>query len=161
MSTKAIENINDENLEIKIEPFSIKHIEDISEIHFQVPDGWSMKSLISDIANTSTKSYVAMRYGRALSFCSYLVTDDAELLFVCTHPIARRHGLAGRLLKETIAMLPVNSVVLEVRSKNEEAIKMYEGLGFEKLGVRRNFYSTPSDDAIVMEYTKNGKGLEY
>lgn len=144
---------------IVIEPFGIKHIEDVSEMHFQVLDGWSMKGLISDIANNSTKSFVALSYGRALAFCSYLVADDAELLFVCTHPIARKHGLATKLLKDTMARLPVNTVVLEVRSKNEEAISLYKKLGFETLGVRKGFYSTPSDDAIVMEYNKEGKDL--
>ena len=40
----------------EIKPFGINYIEDVSEIHFQVFDGWSMKSLISDIANSATKS---------------------------------------------------------------------------------------------------------
>ena len=143
---------------IKITPFTIHHIEDVSEIHFQVLDGWSMKSLISDIANTSTISYVAEYDGRAFAFCSYLVTDDAEVLFVCTHPSYRGHGIATKLLKESMDMLPehINNVVLEVRSKNEGAIHLYKKLGFKELGVRRGFYTTPADDAIVMEYTKGG-----
>ena len=52
----------------EIKPFGINYIEDVSEIHFQVFDGWSMKSLISDIANSATKSYVAVCSGRALAF---------------------------------------------------------------------------------------------
>lgn len=143
---------------LKIEPFTIKHIEDVSEIHFQVLDGWSMKSLISDIANSATKSYVAEYDGRALAFCSYLVTDDAELLFICTHPSFRQQGIAKKLLSETMQMLPENikNIVLEVRSKNESAISLYKSLGFKELGVRKGMYTIPVDDAIVMEYTKGG-----
>lgn len=139
-------------------PFSIKYIEDVSEIHFQVHDGWSMKSLISDIANTATQSFVAVYDDRALAFCSYLVTDDAELLFVCTHPSYRRMGIATKLITDSLAMLPqtLNSVVLEVRSRNRGALEFYKTLGFEKLGVRKDFYSTPKDDAIVMEKTRHG-----
>lgn len=146
---------------LEIVPFTINYIEDVSEMHFQIHDGWSMKSLISDIANTATQSFVAVAGGRAVGFCSYLVTDDAELLFVCTHPSFRKMGIATTLLTETINSLPpkINSVVLEVRSKNLPAISLYEKLKFEKLGVRKNFYSTPTDDAIVMEYTKGGKAL--
>lgn len=147
--------------QLKIEPFSIEYIEDVSEMHFQIPEGWSMKSLISDIANSATQSYVAQAGGRAVGFCSYLVTDDAELLFVCTHPSFRRQGIATALLSRTMDKLPerINSIVLEVRSKNEGAISLYEKLGFEKLGIRKNFYSTPADDAVVMERTKGGKAL--
>ena len=148
---------------IKIAPFGINYIEDVSEIHFQVLDGWSMKGLISDLANSATRSYVAEYDGRALAFCSYLVTDDAELLFVCTHPSYRGQGIATKLLKETMRALPenVNNVVLEVRSRNRDAIKLYTKLGFKKLGVRKGFYTIPADDAEVMEYTKGGvKGLD-
>lgn len=152
-----MENTLTEN--IKIEPFGVKHIEDVTEIHSQVLDGWSMKGLISDIANHSTQSYVATYDGRALAFCSYLVADDAELVFVCTHQSFRGQGIATKLLKNTMEeKLPehIKSVVLEVRSQNEAAIGLYEKIGFEKLGIRKNFYSTPSDDAVVMEFTKGG-----
>ena len=141
-----MENINLENL--KIEPFSIKHIEDVTYIHSKVLDGWSMKGLIGDLANQSTESYVAVYEGRALGFCSFIATEDAELVFICTHPLCRRQGIGEKLLREAI--------VLEVRSQNEPAIKMYEKMGFVTLGKRKNFYSFPEDDAIVMELIKGG-----
>lgn len=151
-----MENIKLEN--IKIEPFSIRHIEDATSIHSQVLDGWSMKSLISDLANDSTWSYVATHNGRTVAFCSFIVTDDAELVFVCTHQLCRQKGIATHLLDTAIRDLPthVNSVVLEVRSQNTPAIRMYEKMGFVKLGLRKGFYSTPADDAIVMELSKGG-----
>ncbi len=143
---------------IEIQPFAVKHVEDVTEIHSQVQDGWSMKSLISDLANSSTQSYVATFDGRAVGFCSYLVTDDAELVFVCTHPSFEKQGIATKLLSETIAAFPekIKNVVLEVRSHNEKAIGLYNKLGFSKLGIRKGFYSFPSDDAVVMEYVKSG-----
>jgi len=151
-----MENINLEN--IIIEPFSIKHIEDVTSIHSQVLDGWSMKGLIGDLANDSTESYVAMYEGKAVAFCSFIATEDAELVFVCTHPLYRQQGIGHKLLSESIKALPtsVNSIVLEVRSKNEPAINLYKKMGFETLGKRRNFYSFPEDDAIVMELIKGG-----
>lgn len=144
---------------ITVEPFSIKYVEDVTEIHSNVLDGWSMKSLIGDLANTATHSFVAVYGGRALGFCSYLVVDDAELIFVCTHPSFRGQGIATKLLTDTIVnYIPVGitRIVLEVRSKNDSAIGLYEKLGFVKLGTRKGFYSTPSDDAIVMELDKFG-----
>ena len=151
-----MEKINLEN--ITIEPFSIRHIEDVTSIHSQVLDGWSMKSLISDLANDTTQSFVAIYNGRAVAFCSFIVTDDAELVFVCTHPLCRQQGVANKLLHDAIVALPVGitSVVLEVRSQNTPAINLYNKMGFVKLGLRKGFYSTPADDAVVMELTTGG-----
>ena len=151
-----MEKINLEN--IVVEPFSINHIEDVTSIHSQVLDGWSMKGLIGDLANEATESYVATYEGRAVAFCSFIATEDAELVFICTHPVCRRQGIGEKLLRESIMALPktVNSIVLEVRSQNEPAIKMYEKMGFVTLGKRKNFYSFPEDDAIVMELIKGG-----
>lgn len=143
---------------IVIEPFSIKYLEQVGEIHYRVADGWSLKGLVADLANSATKSYVATIDGKAVAFCSYLVTDDAELEFVCVHPSYRHKGIATKLLGETMAQMPreIYRVVLEVRSQNENAIKLYEKLGFDKLGIRKRFYSSPADDAVVMEKNRNG-----
>ena len=151
-----MEKINLEN--IVVEQFSINHIEDVTSIHSQVLDGWSMKGLIGDLANEATESYVATYEGRAVAFCSFIATEDAELVFICTHPLCRRQGIAEKLLHNAIIALPktVNSIVLEVRSKNDAAINLYKKMGFETLGKRRNFYSFPEDDAIVMELIKGG-----
>ena len=144
--------------EVIIQPFSLKHIEDVTSIHSRVLDGWTMKGLIGDLANDATESYVAVYNEKAVAFCSFIATDDAELVFVCTHSLYRRQGIAYKLLNQAILALPatVNSVVLEVRSQNTPAISLYEKMGFVTLGKRRGFYSFPEDDAIVMELTKGG-----
>lgn len=143
---------------VNIEPFTINHIEDVTSIHSQVLDGWSMKGLIGDLANDSTQSYVAVYGGKAVAFCSFIATEDAELVFVCTHPLYRQQGIANKLLHDAIVDLPasVNSIVLEVRSQNTPAINLYTKMGFTTLGKRRGFYSFPEDDAVVMELTKGG-----
>ena len=46
----------------------------------------------------------------------------------------------------------VNRIVLEVRSGNMPAICLYEHKGFVKLGVRKNFYQFPKEDADIMEW---------
>ena len=140
---------------IVIEKFSVEHLPAVAEIHSMVNDGWSENSLAGDIDNDSTCSFVAIADGRVAAVCSYLVTFDAELIFVCTHPDMRGRGIAAKLLTETMSSLPegISTTVLEVRSKNEPALALYNKLGFEKLGLRKNFYSNPQDDAVVMEKT--------
>ncbi len=141
---------------VEIQPFALHHLEQVAHIHTQVMDGWSIKGLAGDLSNATTHSYVAVCDGKALAFCSYQVIDDAELIFVCTDKTRQGQGIATKLLAETMAALPENitNVVLEVRSQNEKAIGLYNKLGFKKLGIRKNFYSNPADDALVMEYVK-------
>ena len=43
-------------------------------------------------------------------------------------------------------------ITLEVRESNLGAISLYEKAGFEKVGVRKNFYSHPTENAVL--YTK-------
>ena len=141
---------------ILILPFSEKYLADVAYIHSQVLDGWSESGLAGDIANDTTHSYVAVCENKAVAFCSFLVVDDAELLFVCTHPEYRQKGIANKLLDYAIGVLPqgINSVILEVRSQNTAAIKLYEKMGFATLGKRKKFYSFPEDDDIVIGMEK-------
>lgn len=44
----------------------------------------------------------------------------------------------------------VESIFLEVRISNKPAIALYESLGFEQLNIRKAYYSSPIEDAIVM-----------
>ena len=152
-----MENFNIED--IAIQPFTQMYLDSVADIHAQVLDGWSKAGLEGDIANDTTPSYVAVYKEKAVAFCSFLVVDDAELLFVCTNPEYRKLGIANKLLAESINLLPqgINSVILEVRSQNDAAIKLYEKMGFATLGKRKKFYSFPEDDALVMGLEK---GLE-
>ena len=137
---------------IVIQPFEHKHLADVAYIHSQVLDGWGENGLAGDIENENTHSYVALEGEKAVAFCSFLVVDDAELLFVCTHPEYRKQGIAHTLLAHAISLLPrgIDSVILEVRSQNTPAISLYEKMGFAVLGKRKKFYSFPEDDAVVM-----------
>ena len=65
-----------------------------------------------------------------------------------------RTGIGSRLMdsvvKESLRRYATR-VLLEVRKSNEVAIKFYDRFGFKPLGERKNYYSNPTEDAIVME----------
>jgi ribosomal-protein-alanine N-acetyltransferase len=71
---------------------------------------------------------------------------EAELLNLAVAERARRQG-AGRALVE---VMRGRRLWLEVRLSNERAIRFYESLGFERRGLRRDYYRDPSEDAVVM-----------
>ncbi len=92
--------------------------------------------------------WVAEAEGEVAGFAVWqeLPGGEAELLNLAVAPGARRRG-AGRALVEAMER---RRVWLEVRASNEEAIRFYEALGFERRGVRRAYYRDPVEDAVVM-----------
>lgn len=82
--------------------------------------------------------------------------DDAEIIRIATDSRCRRQGIGSMLLEALLAEVhkrDIHSIFLEVRSSNMPAIKLYEHAGFERAGVRRDYYSAPTEDAIIMRYT--------
>ena len=88
-------------------------------------------------------AYVGMTYA----------ADEGSITNVATHPSARRQGLGRSVvsaLLQQAAHLSLSSVYLEVRVSNAPAIALYESLGFEAAGTRKNFYRHPTEDALLM-----------
>ena len=81
------------------------------------------------------------------------VSDEMEILKLGAAPDFRRRGMASALL--TAAFVPavsqgIRRVFLEVRASNAEAISLYRTAGFRVTGRRRNYYSAPVEDALLM-----------
>lgn len=87
---------------------------------------------------------------------AWYVLDEAELANLAVAPGERGKGL-GRLLLD--AMLGdasergITDVYLEVRRSNAAAMKLYRSRGFEQVGMRKGYYRTPVEDALILRYT--------
>ena len=84
----------------------------------------------------------------------YFVLDEGNIINVATHPSYRRRGLAKALLKkldEASLELDLRELYLEVRLGNESAKALYASNGWEVIGTRKNFYSHPTEDAVLMK----------
>lgn len=83
-----------------------------------------------------------------------IVCDEAELL-----RLAVRHDMRGRGLGEILVGIMVEEVkkkgtadiLLEVRKGNAPAINLYKKQGFYEIGVRKNYYKNPDEDAVIMK----------
>lgn len=75
---------------------------------------------------------------------------EFEILNLAVDPAHRRQGIAKALLDHQLARGGVH--FLEVRESNNAARKLYEGLGFEVIGTRRDYYRNPEESAIVMKW---------
>ena len=72
---------------------------------------------------------------------------------VMVAPNVRRRGIAKALMEQMSRLAKekgMYELTLEVRASNIAAIALYDGLGFENLGTRRNFYRCPKEDAVIM-----------
>ncbi|MDE6666075.1 MAG: ribosomal protein S18-alanine N-acetyltransferase [Ruminococcus sp.] len=116
-------------------------------------DGWSAESFMSEVRKengivlcfTDNKNVIALLSG-------YFAEGEGDITSVAVDENFRRQGLAKRLIEEFENLLPANTenIFLEVRESNFSAIKFYEKCRFERLSVRKNFYTNPRENAIVM-----------
>ena len=97
---------------------------------------------------------VAEQDGRTAGYVGcQTVLDEGYITNVAVSPDFRRQGIARALIAELTAKAGENKlafVTLEVRESNAPAIALYTGAGFVPVGKRKNFYSNPTENAVLM-----------
>jgi ribosomal-protein-alanine N-acetyltransferase len=113
--------------------------------NFSMP--WSQKGFADALCRDA---------GRLLGYVGvYCSLDEGEITNVSVDAAARRTGIGESLMTQLLERLQrrdVCRVLLEVRKSNTPAIRLYEKLGFSMLGIRRDFYERPREDACMMAY---------
>lgn len=89
-----------------------------------------------------------------------VAANEAHILNLCVKPSMQGQGLGKRMLYKLIQLAEerhADSIFLEVRAANEVAQNLYEQEGFNRIGLRKNYY--PSDegreDALVFAKALN------
>lgn len=115
---------------------------------------WSESGFESELTNPSAVFLCAVENGEVKG-C--IAMNDALgqgfISKVMVREDCRRQGLGAALLKKLIAVArerQMFELTLEVRASNVPAISLYESFGFQNLGLRRNFYHDPTEDAVIM-----------
>jgi [ribosomal protein S18]-alanine N-acetyltransferase len=87
-------------------------------------------------------------------FCAFwLVFDEIHINNVAMRPKFRGRGIGTALLDHVLAearTLGARRATLEVRASNDGARRLYDRLGFYVAGTRRNYYSHPVEDALIL-----------
>ena len=118
---------------------------------------WSETSFREAFASDRITVYAALSGERVTGFsCLLVVGDEGEILNIAASPTDRRRGIGQALLSRMLddcASRGTASVYLEVRESNLPARSLYRKNGFAPVGVRRNYYTKPREDAVLMMRT--------
>ena len=88
-----------------------------------------------------------------VGYCGvWLSFEEGEIMNVAVRKEFRQRGCAGRLMQELLSReeILVSKHTKKVREGNFPAIRLYESLGFERAGIRKNFYSDPKENALIL-----------
>jgi len=128
---------------------------------FSVP--WSEESLFAEIrGNHQSRSYVAIVDGCVAAYVIWWrFAGEGHIGRIVVDKDFQRRGIGSALLATALRRMrrdEIREAFLEVRSSNEAAIDMYLKSGFQRFGVRKNYYFREQEDAILMRLTlKEGK----
>jgi ribosomal-protein-alanine N-acetyltransferase len=117
---------------------------------------WTRDMYVWELQNRSVCHIFIVRTPecRVAGFCAcWLVFDEVHINNVAIRPIYRGLGMGTALLLHVLAegrRLGARRTTLEVRASNTGARRLYERLGFYVAGTRRNYYTNPVEDALIL-----------
>ncbi|MDO4649140.1 MAG: ribosomal protein S18-alanine N-acetyltransferase [Eubacteriales bacterium] len=122
---------------------------------------WTKEGFFTYLMKEEALFLVVEEKGQILGYCGILmVLDEGDITNVAVKRDRQKEGIGGFLMESLIRLTGergVNTIHLEVRKSNEQAIRLYERTGFERVGCRKNYYSDPTEDAILMSRMPKGR----
>jgi [ribosomal protein S18]-alanine N-acetyltransferase len=117
---------------------------------------WTRDMFVWELQNRDVSYGYVLRTseGRVAAFCTvWIIQDELHINNVAVHPDQRGQGAGMAVLRFVLRLaagLGARRATLEVRRSNAAARRLYERLGFRIVGVRRNYYSDPPEDALIL-----------
>ncbi len=120
---------------------------------------WSYDAFYKTLSDENYIVIIAKDTDALLGYCVLLCTgEEADITNVCTAPEARGKGVARSMLTALMKegkSRGVTEFFLEVRESNTPARNLYTKLGFEEIGLRKNYYEEPKEHAVLMKKGDN------
>ena len=128
-------------------------IAEIEKACFSLP--WSEQSLIDSVTREDTMFLVCEEEQNIVGYIGmYLSFDEGDITNVAVAPAYRKRGYGEAIVSKAIELAKekqLEMILLEVRVSNAPAISLYKKMGFEEIGIRKNFYEHPVEDAMIMK----------
>lgn len=165
---------------IRIDPMLAADLSFVADMERESqPEPWSQKAFYEELANSRSLAFVA-RFLQGMSeikglqagaaglidgapqspgpvigyICSWVVVDELHILNVVVDEACRRCGVGRELLLHTFeegCRRGVRRALLEARWSNLAARRLYEALGFQRVGDRPGYYDHGGEPAVLME----------
>ena len=140
-------------LEIRsLETADLEAIETIEQRAYPTP--WSRSMFASELAKPTS---ICLGAFEGSDLVGYIINsryvDAWHVMNVAVRPEQQRRGIATALLEKLFERTRGDErrgYTLEVRVSNENAIRLYEKLGFDSRGIRRGYYTDNREDALIM-----------
>lgn len=133
-------------------------LDDVDEVFniavrsFSLP--WSKESFAFSVSATSDCCLIAQVKNRIAGYIIVRISlDTADIADVAVDTCFREQGIGSMLMTQMFEreeLIDVQQYVLEVRKSNDSAIGLYKKFSFKLEGIRRNYYTKPTEDAVVM-----------
>jgi ribosomal-protein-alanine N-acetyltransferase len=140
---------------IKIRVLELSDLSAIEAIEQKAyPTPWSRSMFASELAKPTS---ICLGAFEGQDLVGYVINsryvDAWHVMNVAVDPDHQRRGIATALLERLFEVTRDDErrgYTLEVRVSNEDAIDLYEKLGFEARGIRRGYYTDNREDALIM-----------
>lgn len=150
-------------MEYTLVPMDRSHLAGVAELErlcFSLP--WNEAMLAEELYNP-TASYIVAEdaHGQVLGYAGlHVVLDEGYIDNVAVRPSCRRQGIGDRLLDTfcRFGQAHLAFLTLEVRPSNTAAVALYEKHGFQVSGRRKDYYSGPKEDALLLTRTFRREG---
>lgn len=130
----------------------LPQVAEIEKQIFSIP--WSKKAFQDSMESENTIYIVAKEQEKVLGYAGmYVSFEEGNITNVAVDINARRRSIGRSLIVDILNKGEeegVTDVFLEVRETNYAAISLYEKIGFQEAGIRKNFYEKPTENAVVM-----------
>lgn len=117
-------------------------------------DPWSEEDFKGVLRDKKNDYLVVVIEKQVVGYCGYWgVAGEGDIYNVAVKEENRGQKIGYHMLCELIRIAKsrgITSLTLEVRSSNESAIRLYCSLGFEQTALRKDFYTKPKEDAVIM-----------
>jgi ribosomal-protein-alanine N-acetyltransferase len=121
------------------------------------PEPWTRRLYVSELRESSRCYVAALDDGRFAGWAGIAaLAGEAHLMTIATLPDFQRRGIGRILLAsmvEAAKAFACDRILLEVATTNTAAQALYRAFHFAPVGVRRNYYPSTGDDALVMVKT--------
>ena len=141
-----------------LRPMTLEDLDAVADLDGRAfgKSGWSRRYFAGELTESPISVFYVLadqRSGVIGYFGTWHVVDHLQLCTFAVDPDQQGQGLGGLLLNCVIRLaqrLECAVIQLEVRESNETARSLYRSRGFVEEDVRRNLYSHPKEDGVLM-----------